>query len=153
MAITKTFSERFKEARNETGLSVAKLAERMLISKRTLEKWESGERVPPVYVQRFVLNELEELKRHKPIVNEETWNAAQYKRTHPEETDTPKWKLPLGYKYEDGTVVIQEGGKVVIDEEEAEIVKRAAEEMARDGQVSPETEKELRRAYTEHYKN
>lgn len=63
MAITKTFSERFKEARNETGLSVAKLAERMLISKRTLEKWESGERTPPVYVQRFVLNELEELKK------------------------------------------------------------------------------------------
>lgn len=63
MAITKTFSERFKEARNETGLSVAKLAERMLISKRTLEKWESGERTPPIYVQRFVLNELEELKK------------------------------------------------------------------------------------------
>lgn len=63
MAITKTFSERFKEARNETGLSVAKLAERMLISKRTLEKWESGERTPPLYVQRFVLNELEELKK------------------------------------------------------------------------------------------
>ena len=63
MAITKTFSERFKEARNATGLSVAKLAERMLISKRTLEKWESGERTPLIYVQRFVLNELEELKK------------------------------------------------------------------------------------------
>lgn len=69
MAITKTFSERFKEARNETGLSVAKLAERMLISKRTLEKWESGERVPPPYVQRFVLNELEELKRTTIIID------------------------------------------------------------------------------------
>lgn len=63
MEITKTFSERFKEARNATGFSVPKLAERMLISKRTLEKWESGERVPPPYVQRFVLNELEELKK------------------------------------------------------------------------------------------
>ena len=69
MAITKTFSERFKEARNATGLSVAKLAERMLISKRTLEKWESGERVPPPYVQRFVLNELEELKRTTIIID------------------------------------------------------------------------------------
>lgn len=58
-----TFSEQFKEARAETGLSVAKLAERMLISKRTLEKWESGERTPPLYVQRFVLNELETLKK------------------------------------------------------------------------------------------
>ena len=63
MAITKTFSERFKEARAETGLSVAKLSERMLIPKRTLEKWESGERTPPVYVQRFVLNELDGLKK------------------------------------------------------------------------------------------
>lgn len=69
MAITKTFSERFKEARNATGLSVPKLAERMLISKRTLEKWESGERVPPPYVQRFVLNELEELKRTTIIID------------------------------------------------------------------------------------
>lgn len=63
MEITKTFSERFKEARKATGLSVAKLAERMLISKRTLESWESGVRIPPPYVQRFVLNELEELKK------------------------------------------------------------------------------------------
>lgn len=63
MAITKTFSERFKEARAETGLSGAKLAERMLIPIRTLENWESGVRTPPVYVQRLVLNELEELKK------------------------------------------------------------------------------------------
>lgn len=144
MAITKTFSERFKEARAETELSLAKLGERMLIPRRTLENWESGVRTPPVYVQRFVLNELEELK-HTPIIDEETWRAVQYKRTHPTETDTPKWKPPLGYKYEDG--------KIVIDEEKAEIVKRAAEEMARDGQVSPETEKDLRRAWKEHYKN
>lgn len=144
MAITKTFSERFKEARKETGLSVAKLAERMLISKRTLESWESGARTPPPYVQRFVLNELDELK-HKPILDKETWNAVQYKRKHPAETDTPKWKPPLGYKYQDG--------KLVIDDKNAEIIKRAAEEMARDGQVSPETEKELRKAWKEHYKN
>ena len=63
MSITKTFPERFKEARYATGLSVQKIAERMLIPKRTLEKWESGERTPPVYVQRFVLNELEGLKK------------------------------------------------------------------------------------------
>ena len=61
--MTKTFSEQFKEARKETGLSVPKLAERMLISKRTLESWESGVRTPPPYVQRFVLNELETLKK------------------------------------------------------------------------------------------
>ena len=63
MSITKTFSERFKEARQATGLSVAKLSERMLIPLRTLQKWDSGERTPPVYVQRFVLRELEGLKK------------------------------------------------------------------------------------------
>lgn len=63
METTKSFSERFKEARAETGLSGAKLAERMLIPIRTLENWESGVRTPPPYVQRFVLNELEELKK------------------------------------------------------------------------------------------
>ena len=69
MAITKTFSERLKEARKETGLSGAKVSERMLIPKRTLENWESGVRVPPPYVQRFVLNELEEIGRTKIIID------------------------------------------------------------------------------------
>ena len=58
-----TFAEQFKKARKATGLSVAKLAERMMIPKRTMEKWESGESTPPPYVQRFVLNELEGLKK------------------------------------------------------------------------------------------
>lgn len=61
--MTKTFSEQFKEARAETGLSLAKLSERMLISKRTLESWDGGLRTPPPYVQRFILNELETLKK------------------------------------------------------------------------------------------
>lgn len=58
----KTFADKFKEARALTGLSQQKLADRMLIPKRTLQKWEIGERVPPEYVQRFVLNELDTLK-------------------------------------------------------------------------------------------
>lgn len=66
-----TFSEQFREARKETGLSVAKLAERMLISKRTLEAWDSGLRTPPLYVQRFILNELNELSQTKPEADEE----------------------------------------------------------------------------------
>ena len=56
-----TFAERLKAARAATGMSQKKLGDRMLISKRTLEKWETGERVPPEYVQRFVLNELQEI--------------------------------------------------------------------------------------------
>lgn len=63
MTTEKTFSERFKEARQATGLSVQKISERMLIPKKTLDKWESGVRTPPLYTQRFVLNELEELKK------------------------------------------------------------------------------------------
>ena len=56
-----TFAERLRAARAGTGMSQQKMAERMLISKRTIEKWETGERVPPEYVQRFVLNELGEI--------------------------------------------------------------------------------------------
>lgn len=57
-----TFAEKLRAARAETGMSQQKMADRMLISKRTIEKWETGERVPPEYVQRFVLNELKEIK-------------------------------------------------------------------------------------------
>ena len=52
------FSEKLKQARKAAELSQKGMAERMLISKRTIEKWETGERTPPEYVQRFVLNEL-----------------------------------------------------------------------------------------------
>lgn len=57
-----TFAEKLKQARAKTGMSQQKMSDKMLISKRTVEKWETGERVPPEYVQRFVLNELENLK-------------------------------------------------------------------------------------------
>lgn len=46
-------------------MSQQKMADRMIISKRTIEKWETGERVPPEYVQRFVLNELREIAEEK----------------------------------------------------------------------------------------
>lgn len=58
-----TFAEKLKEARAATGMSQQKMSDTMLISKRTIEKWETGERVPPAYVQRFVLNELESLRK------------------------------------------------------------------------------------------
>lgn len=58
-----TFAEKLKTARAATSMSQQKMADRMLISKRTIEKWETGERVPPEYVQRFVLNELETMKK------------------------------------------------------------------------------------------
>lgn len=57
-----TFAEKLKQARAATGMSQQAMADRTLIPKRTIEKWETGERVPPPYVQRFVLNELEVLR-------------------------------------------------------------------------------------------
>lgn len=57
--MNKPFNEALRAARRATGLSQQGMADRMLISKRNIEKWETGERVPPEYVQRFVLNELE----------------------------------------------------------------------------------------------
>ena len=55
------FSEQLKAARNAAGLSQNGMAKTMLISVRTIQHWELGERTPPLYVQRFVLNELRSL--------------------------------------------------------------------------------------------
>lgn len=57
-----SFSEKLKEARAATGMSQQAMADRTLIPKRTIEEWERGNRTPPPYVQRFVLNELEGLR-------------------------------------------------------------------------------------------
>lgn len=57
------FAEALKKARAATGMSQQGMADRMLIPKRTIEDWEGEKRTPPPYVQRFVLNELESLKK------------------------------------------------------------------------------------------
>ena len=54
-----SFALKLKKARAAAGLSQQGMADRMMIPKRSIENWETGERVPPAYVQRFVLNELE----------------------------------------------------------------------------------------------
>lgn len=58
-----TFAEELKQARSAAGLTQQSMADRMHISRRTIEKWEIGERIPPEYVQRFVLNELHALAK------------------------------------------------------------------------------------------
>ena len=58
-----TFAEKLKAARKAAGLSQQGMADRMEIPKRTIQDWEGGLRIPPGYVQRFVLNELETLKK------------------------------------------------------------------------------------------
>lgn len=55
------FAEKLKQARAETGLSQQRVADLMLIPKRTVQKWEIEAATPPEYVQRFVLNELEDI--------------------------------------------------------------------------------------------
>ena len=52
------FKEQFKEERKNAGLTLAATAELLDISKRTIQKWSSGERTPPEHVQRLVLNTL-----------------------------------------------------------------------------------------------
>lgn len=56
-----TFAEKLKAARAAAELTQQGMADRMLIPKRTIQDWEGEKRIPPEYVQRFVLNELENL--------------------------------------------------------------------------------------------
>ena len=56
-----TFASKLKAARAAAGITQQGMADSTLIPLRTLQKWEIGERIPPEYVQRFVLNELTEL--------------------------------------------------------------------------------------------
>lgn len=53
------FAESLKAARKNAGITQQGMADLMLIPKRTIEAWETGDRTPPPYVQRFVLNELQ----------------------------------------------------------------------------------------------
>ena len=57
------FATELQAARHAAGLSQSEMAARTLIPLRTLQKWETGERTPPEYVQRFVLNELRGMKK------------------------------------------------------------------------------------------
>lgn len=59
------FSEKLKAARKAADMTQHGMADRMLIPFRTIQQWEGGQRTPPPYVQRFVLNELETLKTEK----------------------------------------------------------------------------------------
>lgn len=59
----KTFAEKLKEARKAAGLTQKTMVALMLMPRRTLEDWERGLNVPPEYIQRLVLNELESLAK------------------------------------------------------------------------------------------
>lgn len=59
-----TFAEKLKKAKKAAGMTQQNMADQMLIPKRTIEEWERGNNVPPEYVQRFVLNELQTLAKN-----------------------------------------------------------------------------------------
>ena len=110
------FAKQFKEAKKAAGMTQQKIADRMLIPKRTVEDWERGVNVPPAYVQRFVLNELEQIAGdHPAIIDRDEWEAAQAKLREKQQPEQPP--APAGYKWQDGALVI--------DEAEAEKVRAA----------------------------
>lgn len=57
-----TFAEKLKAARAAAGLTQQGMAGIMEIPKRTVEDWERSKSTPPAYVQRFVLNELRQVR-------------------------------------------------------------------------------------------
>lgn len=121
------FAKQLKEAKKAAGMTQQKIADRMLIPKRTIEDWERGVNVPPAYVQRFVLNELEQITGdHPAIIERETWEAAQAKMREKLQPEQPP--APLGYKWQDGALVI--------NEEQAEKVREAFDKFLRSAKKS-----------------
>ena len=51
-----------REARIAAWLTQAKMHELMDIPVRTIQEWEGGRRIPPAYVERLVIAELERIK-------------------------------------------------------------------------------------------
>ena len=116
MTTAPSFMEKLKEARKAAGLTQQTMADRMLIPKRTIEDWERGISAPAHYVQRFVLNELEQIAGdHHAIIDREAWEAAQAKMQKRKRSEQPT--APRGYKWQ--------GEKLVIDEEDAKKVLAA----------------------------
>ena len=58
----KTLGSEFKELRLQTGLSQVDLGKILEIPRNTIRDWELEKRVPPVYVQRLLLKELNRIK-------------------------------------------------------------------------------------------
>lgn len=56
---------KIREARNRAGLTQKSMSETMGIPKRTIEDWERGIMIPPSYVERLVIKELNEIENRK----------------------------------------------------------------------------------------
>lgn len=55
---------KIREARIAAGLTQDAMAEKLGIPKRTIQDWEAGRRIPPEYVERLVVAELERIKNN-----------------------------------------------------------------------------------------
>lgn len=58
-----TFAERLKSARLAAGLTQAAMASVTAIPKRNIEDWETARSKPPVWAQRYILDDLENRKK------------------------------------------------------------------------------------------
>lgn len=158
-----------KHYRTRAGLTQAALAERVGISPRTLQDYEQGKKplegaraITVLNMARALGCTVEDLiDTHDQIVDRSTYASVQKKIKEKEtEKDSPQKAIykrhaptfrgatlpappPLGYKWQDG--------KLVVDEEEAAVVKRAEEEMAKDGQLSPSTYMDLAATWEKHF--
>ena len=52
-----------KEARQAAGLTQAEMSRLFEIPKRTIENWETGTRKPPSYVEKLIIEKLEQIAR------------------------------------------------------------------------------------------
>lgn len=52
---------KLQEARKAAGLSQAEMAKLLDIPKRTIENWEAGTRKPPVYVEKLIIEKLQQM--------------------------------------------------------------------------------------------
>lgn len=129
------------------GISQTELARKYDIPLRTVQQWHAGHRTPPPYVVNMILEllhrehcekERDRTRRCEPIID-----RAVYTRVQSVLKATKPAPPPLGYKLQ--------GGELVKDDEEAEVVTSALAEMAQDGRLSHETEAKLRHAWRQHY--
>lgn len=56
------FSDELKKARNSVGISQKALAKELELPFRTYQSWELGDRTPPKYVQKLLLEKLNSLE-------------------------------------------------------------------------------------------
>lgn len=162
-------TSKLQNIRKAKGLTQKELADATGINLRTLQHYEQGNKdlnkaaVDAVYKIAVALGvaiedlidldkaalsaELEKPKADdglgtsEPIIDCATYTRVQEKLK--EQRETKLAPPPLGYK--------MEGGKLVVDEDGAEVVKRATDEMARDGNLSLDTEKDLLRLWKQRY--